>query len=204
MALSCCAVCCAGCLLFGASDSKSFSAFLPVFVSTFSLCFNLSVILRQGLMLFGVGGFGLFMTTFSVATLFPARQGTVLSVFNGAFDCGVVFFGQLQLPKHPFCVQCRISPPHFPPLPPPFPPTSPSLVIPSLPSRSCSSHVRLWQLSPRHHDCIRCRHGYYCASHNTFGSPSRLRCWRYWSNQLEKWRENETRGRTADWHDINA
>jgi hypothetical protein len=54
----------------------------------------------QGLMLFGVGGFGLFMASFSFATLFPERQGTVLSVFNGAFDCGVVFFG---MHTHMFC-----------------------------------------------------------------------------------------------------
>ncbi len=51
----------------------------------------------QGLMLLGVGGFGLFMTCFSFATLFPDRQGTILSVFNGAFDCGVVWFGALTL-----------------------------------------------------------------------------------------------------------
>ena len=48
-------------------------------------------------MLLGVGGFGLFMTCFSFATLFPDRQGTILSVFNGAFDCGVVWFGALTL-----------------------------------------------------------------------------------------------------------
>jgi hypothetical protein len=58
-------------------------------------------------MMFGMGGFGLFMTTFSFATLFPSRQGTVLSVFNGAFDCGVVFFG-LQ-PEFRFVLNSPLS-----------------------------------------------------------------------------------------------
>jgi len=90
-----------------------------IFVSiTPTLAIRISMTPAQGLLLFGAGGFGLFMTTFHVATLFPARQvvmmmmmvvvmmmmmscgsvialqGTVLSVFNGAFDCGVVFFGE--------------------------------------------------------------------------------------------------------------